>query len=449
MQNVVTTTIENLALKHDRIPAALVREKNIKLGLRNEDGTGVFVGITSKGQVIGYKKEIQGDGTEKKVDLDGELYYCGYNIKELVRQQQEEGRFGFEETTYLLLTGELPNQKHLDIFAEELAQRRHLPKEAKKIILNRPPHDDQMGSLHTIVSAMHLFDEDPNSTDIKDLARQCIDLVAKFPTIVAYNYLASTGQRKKMPALREPRDDYHHAENFLYMLKGKKPDRLTANLFDMMLVLHAEHGGGNNSTFTVRAVSSSGANSYMAICSGIASLSGRLHGGANEAVESMMENVKAHVKDWDDDCEVSSYLEKILDKKANDKTGKIYGIGHSVYTKSDPRALILELKAEEIATKNGMGKEFKLYKKVAVLAPRIVKEKKGKVASPNIDFYSGFVYRSMGIPKELFTPIFAMARVAGWSAHRIEEIIQGKLMRPSYYSSLPGLRRNFVPLALR
>jgi citrate synthase len=296
---------------------------------------------------------------------------------------------------------------------------------------------------------MHLFDEDPNSTDIKDLARQCIDLVAKFPTIVAYNYQASMGQKKKMPALKEPKAVYHHAENFLYMLKGKKPDRLTANLFDMMLVLHAEHGGGNNSTFTVRAVSSSGANSYMAICSGIASLSGRLHGGATEAVESMMENIKAHVRDWDDDCEISNYLEKILDKKANDKTGKIYGIGHSVYTKSDPRALILERKAEEIANKNEMGKEFELYKKIAVLAPKIVKEKKGKVVAPNIDFYSGFVYRSMGIPKELFTPIFAMARVVGWSAHRIEEIIQGKLMRPSYYSSLPELRRNFVPLALR
>ena len=448
MQNVLKI-IENLALKHDRIPPNLVRGKNIKLGLRNEDGTGVFVGITSKGQVIGYKREIQGDGTEKKIDLDGELYYCGYNIKDLVRHQQEEERFGYEEIAYLLLTSELPDLKHLNIFTKELAQRRYVPADAKKIILNRPPHDDQMGSLHTIVSAMHLFDDNPNSTNIRDLARQCIDLMAKFPTIVAYNYHASTGRRKGLSELREPREDYSHAENFLYMLKGKKPDRLTANLFDMMLVLHAEHGGGNNSTFTVRTVSSSGANSYMAICSGIASLSGHLHGGANEAVESMMENIKTHVKDWDDDDEVSRCLEKILDGKANDRSGKIYGIGHAVYTKSDPRALILEKKAEEIARKNGMEKEFALYRKVARLAPRIVKEKKGKVAAPNVDFYSGFVYRSMGIPKELFTPIFAMARVAGWSAHRIEEIIQGKLMRPSYYSSLPGLRKEYVPLVLR
>lgn len=448
MENVLKI-IEKLAIKHDKISPELVRTKNIKLGLRNEDGTGVFVGITSKGQVIGYKKEIQGDGSEKKIDLDGELFYSGYNVKDLVRCQQKEGRFGYEEVAYLLLTSELPDRKHLDTFTLELAQRRHLPEEAKKIILNRPAHDDQMGSLHSIVSAMHMFDSKPNSTDIKDLARQCIDLIAKFPTIVAYNYHASIGHKKKLAELLEPRDDYSHAENFLYMLQGKKPDKLTAHLFDMMLVLHAEHGGGNNSTFTVRAVSSSGANSYMAICSGIASLSGHLHGGANEAVEGMMEDIKTHVKDWSDDDEISRYLSKILDKKVGDKSGKIYGVGHAVYTKSDPRALILEHKAEEIAKKKGMEKEFILHKKVAMLSPDIVFKKKGKVASANVDFYSGFVYRSMGIPKELFTPIFAMSRVAGWSAHRIEEIIQGKLIRPSYVSSLPGLRSEYIPLSRR
>lgn len=448
MENVLKI-IQKLALKHDKISPDLVKAKNIKLGLRNEDGTGVFVGITSKGQVIGWKKEIQANGTEKKVDLDGELYYSGYNVKDLVRHHQKENRFGFEETIYLLLTSELPVRKHLDAFTSELVQRRHLPEEAKKIILNRPPHDDQMGSLHSIVSAMHLFDKNPNSTDIKDLARQCITLIAQFPTIVAYNYHASSGHKKELTELLEPRDDYSHAENFLYMLHGKKPDKLTAHLFDMMLVLHAEHGGGNNSTFTVRAVSSSGANSYMAICSGIASLSGHLHGGANEAVEGMMEDIKSHVKDLDDDDEVSDYLGKILDKKVNDKSGKIYGIGHAVYTKSDPRALILEHKAEEMAKKTGLEKEFRLYRKVAMLAPKIVEKKKGKVAAANVDFYSGLVYRSMGIPKELFTPIFAMSRVAGWSAHRIEEIIQGKLIRPSYVSSLPALRSDYVPLALR
>ena len=445
----VLKIIQQLALKHDKISPDLVKAKNIKLGLRNEDGTGVPVGITSKGQVIGWKKEIQADGTEKKIDLDGELYYSGYNVKDLVRHHQKEHRFGFEETAYLLLTSELPSQKHLDTFTAELAKRRHLPDEAKKIIMNSPAHDDQMGSLHTIVSAMHLFDKNPNSTDIKDLARQCIDLIAKFPTIVAYNYLSASGQIQKLSELPEPRNDYSHAENFLYMLHRKKPDKLTAHLFDMMLVLHAEHGGGNNSTFTVRAVSSSGANSYMAICSGIASLSGHLHGGANEAVEGMMDDIKLHVKDWNDDDELSDYLARILDKKTHDKTGKIYGIGHAVYTLSDPRALILEGKAEEIAKKSGLEKEFNLYRRVAMLAPKIVQEKKGKVASANVDFYSGLVYRSMGIPKELFTPIFAMSRVAGWSAHRIEEIVQGRLIRPSYISSLSGQKNDYVPLASR
>lgn len=445
MENVLKI-IEKLALKHDKISPELVKAKNIKLGLRNEDGTGVFVGITSKGQVFGYKKEIQADGSEKKIDLDGELYYCGYSVRDLVKHHQKEHRFGFEETAYLLLTGALPTPQHLDTFSRELAVRRGLSEGAKELIQGRPPHDDQMGSLHTIVSAMHLFDRNPNSTDIKDLARQCIDLIAKFPTIVAYNYCSSAGKNNHRCNLVEPRTDLSHAENFLYMLHGKRPDKLTAYLFDMMLVLHAEHGGGNNSTFTVRTVSSSGANSYMAICSGIASLSGHLHGGANEAVESMMDNIKEHVKDWNDDQEVAKYLARILDKKANDRTGKIYGIGHAVYTKSDPRAVILEHKAAEIAKKNGMEEEFNLYRKVAALAPGIVMEKKGKVASANVDFYSGFVYRSMGIPKELFTPIFAMSRVAGWSAHRIEEIIQGKLIRPSYVSSLPGFRHDYVPL---
>lgn len=448
MDNVLKL-VERLAIKHDRISPELVRAKNIKLGLRNEDGTGVFVGITSKGQVIGYKKEIQADGTERKIDLDGELYYCGFSVKDLVKHHQKEHRFGFEETAYLLLTGELPNLKNLQSFTAELARRAHLSDAAKKIIMGRPPCDDQMGSLHTIVSAMHLFDKAPNSTDIRNVARQCVDLIAKLPTIIAYNYHASAGQEKEFCELLEPRNDLSLAENFLYMLLGKKPDKLASHLFDMMLVLHAEHGGGNNSTFTVRTVSSSMANSYMAICSGIASLSGHLHGGANEAVEGMMEEIKERVKDWKDDHEVANYLIKLLDRKAGDKSGKIYGIGHAVYTKSDPRAIILEQKASEIARKNGMENEFNLYRKVAELAPGIVMEKKGKAASANVDFYSGFVYRSMGIPKELFTPIFAMSRVSGWSAHRIEEIIQGKLIRPSYVSSLSSLRSDYVPLKLR
>ncbi len=444
----VLKKVQELALLHDKIDPKIVKEKNIKLGLRNEDGSGVFVGITSKGQVIGYEKIIAGDGFEKLNPIPGKLYYCGYDVADLVKGKEEDERFGFEETIYLLLTGELPEEKYLRSFSKELGKRRALHQEAKEIILNRPMHDDQMGSLHTIVSAMHLFDKNPNSTDLMDVTRQCIDLIAKFPTIIAYNYQKKLMKKNDCKKLIEPDPDLSTAENFLYMLSGKVPDRFTAELFDTMLIFHAEHGGGNNSTFATRCVSSSGANTYMAICAGIGSLSGHLHGGANEAVVKMISDIKRKVKDWEDDEEVKSYLEKLLDKKAGDKSGKIYGLGHAVYTLSDPRAVFLEVRGEELARMYGKEEEFSLYKKIAKIAPRLVNDKKGKVVCTNVDFYSGFVYQCMGIPKELFTPIFAMARVSGWSAHRIEEIIQGRIIRPSYFSSLKGMK-SYMPLIKR
>ncbi len=435
-------------MQHNKLDPKIVKEKNIKLGLRNEDGTGVFVGITSKGQVLGYQKIISADGTEKVDPIPGKLYYCGYDVEELVAAKEEEQRFGYEETIYLLLTGELPAEADLKSFSQELAKRRSLPREAKEMILSRPQHDDQMGSLHTIVSAMHLFDKNPNSTDIKDVTRQCIDLIAKFPTIIAYNYQKTLMKKKDLKRLIAPDQDLSAAENFLYLLSGKVPDRFTAELFDTMLIFHAEHGGGNNSTFSTRCVSSSGANTYMALCAGIGSLSGHLHGGANEAVVKMISDIKRNVKDWESDEKVASYLEMLLDKKAGDRTGKLYGLGHAVYTVSDPRAVFLEKKAGGLAEMAGREKEFALYKRIAKLAPQLVKEKKGKVVCTNVDFYSGFVYQCMGIPKELFTPIFAMARVAGWSAHRIEEIVQGRIIRPSFVSSLKG-RQKYTPISKR
>ena len=444
----VLKKVQDLALLHDKIDPKFVKEKNIKLGLRNVDGTGVFVGITSKGQVLGYEKVLISDGGEKVNAIPGKLYYCGYDVEELVAGKEKEGRFGYEETVYLLLTGELPKAGDLRSFSRELGKRRALPDAAKQMILNRPQHDDQMGSLHTLVSAMHLFDKDPNSTDIRDVTRQCIDLIAKFPTIIAYNYQTGLMTKKDSGKFIGPNPDLSTAENFLYMLSGKIPDRFTAELFDTMLVFHAEHGGGNNSTFSTRCVSSSGANTYMAICAGIGSLSGHLHGGANEAVVKMMADITRKVKDWDDEEELKDYLEAILAKKAGDKSGKIYGLGHAVYTVSDPRAVFLEQKAEDLADKAGRAKEFALYRKIAKLAPRIVKERKGKVVCTNVDFYSGFVYQCMGIPKELFTPIFAMSRVAGWSAHRIEEIVQGRIIRPSYVSSVKG-KKHYAGLAKR
>ncbi|MCL4492274.1 MAG: citrate synthase [Nitrospirae bacterium] len=444
----VLKKVEALTLQHNKLDPKIVKEKNIKLGLRNEDGTGVFVGITSKGQVLGYQKIISADGTEKVDPIPGKLYYCGYDVEELVAAKEKEQRFGYEETIYLLLTGELPAEADLKSFSQELAKRRSLPREAKEMILSRPQHDDQMGSLHTIVSAMHLFDKNPNSTDIKDVTRQCIDLIAKFPTIIAYNYQKTLMKKKDLKRLIAPDQGLSAAENFLYLLSGKVPDRFTAELFDTMLIFHAEHGGGNNSTFSTRCVSSSGANTYMALCAGIGSLSGHLHGGANEAVVKMISDIKRNVKDWESDEKVASYLEMLLDKKAGDRTGKLYGLGHAVYTVSDPRAVFLEKKAGGLAEMAGREKEFALYKRIAKLAPQLVKEKKGKVVCTNVDFYSGFVYQCMGIPKELFTPIFAMARVAGWSAHRIEEIVQGRIIRPSFVSSLKG-RQKYTPISKR
>ncbi len=432
--------VQELALLHDKVDPRIVKEKNIKLGLRNADGTGVIIGITSKGQVLGYEKVSRGDGTEKVNPVPGKLFYCGYDVEDLVREKEKEGRFGFEETVYLLLTGELPNKRHLKAFTQLLGKRRALPAELRKMILGRPCHDDQMGSLHTIVSAMHLFDKNPNSTDLNDVTRQCIDIIAKFPTVIAYNYLTATDEKKARHKFREPDSNLSTAENFLYLLTGKMPDRATAELFDTMLIFHAEHGGGNNSTFATRCVTSSGANTYMALCAGIGSLSGHLHGGANEAVIRMMRDIKSRIRNWENEQEIAAYLEQTLDKKAGDKKGKIYGLGHAVYTVSDPRAVFLEKRARELASAAGREDEFELYKRVAKLAPSVVKGKKGKAVCVNVDFYSGFVYECMGIPSDLFTPIFAMARVAGWCAHRIEEIVQGRILRPSYVTSLKGVR---------
>jgi len=444
----VLKKIEVLAMRHDMLDPRIVREKNIKPGLRNEDGTGVFVGITSKGQVIGSEKVISGDGSVKVNAIPGKLFYCGYDVEELVYGKEADNRFGFEETVYLLLTGELPSEADLKDFSETLGRRRSIPKEVKEMILRLPPHDDQMGSLHAIVSAMHTFDKNANSLDMKDITRQCIDIIAKFPTIIAYNYQRTLMLKRNLKKLLEPDHNLSTAENFCYLISGRQPVRFIAALFDTMLMFHAEHGGGNNSTFSTRCVSSSGANTYMALCAGIGSLSGHLHGGANVAVIRMIDDIKGKVEDWDIDEAVAAYLEMILDKKTGDKTGKIYGLGHAVYTVSDPRAIFLEKYAGKLAEMAGREREFELYKRIARLAPRLIREKKGKIVCTNVDFYSGFIYQCMGIAKELFTPIFAMSRVAGWCAHRIEEIIQGRIIRPSYVSSLHG-ESKYIPLAKR
>ncbi len=443
MESLVEKIIR-LEIEHDGLDPHLVKKKNVKLGLRNRNGTGVVAGITSKGQVRGYEKNSWGHN----IPVHGKLYYCGYDVEEIVNSIEEEERFGFEETVYLLLTGELPSHDDLHIFSHELAKRRPLSERAKKIIQFNSENSDQMGALHAAVSALHKFDSNPKSTDIRDVTRQCIELIAKFPTIIAYNCGVMNKGGRGFGTIVEPEEGLSTAENFLYMLNGKVPRKSLAHVFDIALILHAEHGGGNNSTFTVRAVSSSLSNTYMAISSGIASLAGRLHGGANEAVINMMEDLKKNVKDWQDDEEIYSYLDGILEKKFHDRSGKIYGMGHPVYTVSDPREIVFKHKASKLADSLGRIDELRLYDKVASLSVNLIKKKKGKKACPNVDFYSGFVYDMLDIPTELFTPIFAMSRVAGWSAHRIEEIIQGKLIRPSYVSSLEDMR-HYIPMDKR
>jgi citrate synthase len=445
----IISRIDALARYHNEVSPDLVKSKDIKLGLRNADGTGVVVGITSKGHVIGYQRMPREDGSGFDVKpVPGRLLYCGYDAVELARQIQSEDRFGFEEVAYLLLTGELPGAEDLEHFSDVVARKRPLTRMERAILMQEAQNDNQMFALHAVISHLSRCDPDPVSTEIEDVIDTCISLIAKMPTVVAYNYNAARYRKGDDLIMMRPDPKLSSAENFLYMLRGEKPTRDEALLFDLALMLHAEHGGGNNSTFTVRTVSSSGANTYMAICSGIASLSGHLHGGANEAVMMMVQSIKKNVEDWENRKQVRSFLAKILDKKAHDRQGKIYGLGHAVYTLSDPRCDILKDMALKVATKKEQIAELRLMDLVAEEGCKLLMERKGQVVSPNVDYYSGFVYKVLGIPIDLFTPIFAMSRVVGWSAHRIEQIIQSKLIRPAYVTSLPK-EYTYVPLSKR
>lgn len=426
--------IEKLTLLNDYLTPKIISEKDVKLGLRNPDGTGVVVGITTKGRVDGYQKIIK--NAEKKIyevkPIPGKLFYCGYDVEKIVSSLEQSRRFGFEEVAYLLLAGELPKQADLRKFTKELGKRRTLSRLERQIIMGEVQNDNQMYALHSVLSHLSRCDEEADSIDIDNVCRQSINLIAKFPTIVATNYNVLRYSKGFDLKILRPKPEYSTAQNFLYLLLGEKPDDEDAHIFDIALILHAEHGGGNNSTFTVRSVSSSGANTYMAIAAGIASLSGHLHGGANESVKMMMKELKKEVKDWGSEKELKSYLSKIIEKKVGDRSGKIYGFGHAVYTVSDPRAIILKEYARDMARKRDAYDEFLLYEQVEKIASAMLTGRGKKVISANVDYYSGFVYELLGIPRELYTPIFAMARVVGWCAHRIEQIMQGKILRPAY-----------------
>jgi len=421
------------AVASSDIDKSLFDKYSVKRGLRNADFSGVLVGLTTIGDVEGYDKV---DG--KLQPKDGKLFYRGVELKDLAKGFQEQGRHGFEETAYLLLSGQLPNKDELKEFTAALADERHLPPFFSKNMILSLRGRDIMNMLARSVLGLYTADEDAEDLSPENLIKQSMSLIAKFPVIVAYSYFGMRhSYQSKSLVIRHPQPELSIAENFLYMLKGDNYSKLEADLLDLSLVIHAEHGGGNNSSFTTRVVSSAQTDTYSAIAAALGSLKGGLHGGANLKVIDMMENIKANVKDWSDEEEIKTYLLNILNKKAFDNTGKIYGIGHAIYTNSDPRAVLLKEKAKALAVEKDRVDEFNLYAAIERLAPEVFYSFKGanaKVICANVDFYSGFVYDCLQIPKEIYTPIFAVSRIAGWCAHRIEEVTfsSKRIIRPAY-----------------
>jgi len=435
------------AEKMNRIPLELYQKYAVKRGLRNEDGTGVLVGLTEIGDVHGY---IIDEG--QIVPVDGRLEYRGINVNDITRGFQAEKRFGFEEVAYLLLFGTLPSGQQLQRFTTLLGENRALPDGFTENMILKAPSAEIVNKLARSVLVCYSYDSNPDDLALKNVLRQSIELIARFPTMAAYGYQAKSHYFDgKSLFIHRPQKDLCTAENLLHLIRpDSKFTHLEAETLDLALVLHAEHGGGNNSSFTTHVVSSTGTDTYSAIAAAVGSLKGPLHGGANLKVLEMMENIKGAVKDWQDDDEVSAYLAKILRKEAFDGQGLIYGIGHAVYTLSDPRAVLLKDKAEELAADKGRSEEFDLYNRIARLTPGVFAREKNssKVISANVDFYSGFVYDMLDIPRELYTPIFCVARIAGWCAHRIEELISGgRIIRPAYRNVLHN--KNYVPIEKR
>lgn len=432
---------------NNRIEMDLYNKYNVKRGLRNADGTGVLVGLTRVGDVHGYIMD-----ESERIAVDGKLYYRGIDVEDLVKHAIAENRFGYEEAVYLLLFGDLPAKKELEDFCQVLGQKRALPKNFAEDTIMKVPSPDIMNKLARSVLTCYAYDQNPDDLSPENVLRQCLDLIAWFPTMVAYAYMAKKHYYDHESLfIHTPAPTCSTAETLLSLIRqDQKYTRLEAEILDLALILHAEHGGGNNSTFAVHLISSADTDTYSAIAAGVGSLKGFKHGGANIKVMGMMEDIKKNVKNWEDQDEVATYMAKILKGEAYDNSGLIYGQGHAVYTLSDPRAILLRDKAEILAQERGLSEEFNLYKSIETLVPRVFKQIKGsdKAICTNVDFYSGFVYRMLGIPNELFTPIFAISRVSGWCAHRMEEIISGgRIIRPAY--KCVQTRRPFVPMEER
>lgn len=417
---------------------------NVKRGLRDIDGNGVVAGLTE----ISYIKAKDKDSDGNAVPCKGELYYRGINIKDIVKGFVEEDRFGFEETMFLLLFSKLPDEKELLEFREQLSVYRSLPPSFVRDMILKAPGKDMMNILSRCVLALYTYDENPDDISVDNVVRQCLQLISELPMIAVYAYHSFQHYHNNNSLfIHYPKKDLTIAENILYMLREDgKFTQLEAKLLDLALVLHAEHGGGNNSTFTTHVVTSSGTDTYSAISAALGSLKGPRHGGANIKVVQMFDDMKASINTKNEQ-EIKDYLGKLLDKQAFDKAGLIYGMGHAVYSLSDPRADILRTYAEQLSKEKGMEDEFRLYEFVEKNAPQIIADKRKiyKGVSANVDFYSGMVYKMLNLPNELFTPIFAVARIVGWSAHRIEEIQNaGKIIRPAYINVKD--RFEYIPL---
>jgi citrate synthase len=438
--NSILKHLSDEVVKASKIDAELFEKFSVKRGLRNADHSGVLVGLTNVGDVVGYRKD--GDGL---VPIDGKLIYRGIDVEALVQGAIDQKRHGFDEVVYLLLSGKLPNRQELTEFMKYMGALRELPDDFTNSMILANKGQDVMNMLARSVLGLYTLDRKAEDTSPENLVSQSLNLIAKFPTIIAYSYHSMRHfYQHKTLSIRHPNPALSTAENFLKMIKGEgKYTQLEADILDLALILHADHGGGNNSTFTIRVTSSTGTDTYSAVASAIASLKGPLHGGANHEVLGMMDNIKENVKHWDNKEEVTEYLLKMLQKKAYDYSGKIYGIGHAVYTISDPRAILLKKQARELAKEKGRLEEFELYEMIESIAPQIFYDfKRDKVAKrvcANVDFYSGFVYNCIGIKEPVYTPLFAMSRIAGWCSHRLEELTfdARRIIRPAYKNVFP------------
>lgn len=427
---------EGLCRTNDAIAPELFKEYSVNKGLRDMNGNGVVTGLTNISKIVS-SKIVNGE----KEQCDGELWYRGYRVQDLINSL-DENEFGFEKIAYLLLLGDMPNNDELREFKKCMSDCRTLPNNFTRDVIMKAPSSDIMNSMTRSILTLASYDDNSADTSVGNALRQCIQLISEFPLLAVYAYHAyNYSEKQESMIIHRPDPELSTAENILMMLRpDKKYTKTEAKVLDTALILHMEHGGGNNSTFTTRVVTSSGSDTYSTIAAAMSSLKGPKHGGANIKVVQMIEDIKANVKNYDDKEELAEYLSKIIDKQAFDKKGLVYGMGHAVYSLSDPRERVFRYYVEQLAAEKGRERDLMLYENIEELAPILIGQKRKiyKGVSPNVDFYSGFVYDMLGIPKELYTAMFAIARIVGWSAHRMEELIcADKIIRPAYISIMP------------